>query len=185
MTSWHHIKKYRWNDTIKVSSCAVTCHTQQICNKKEDHAKLAQYVEATQSLKAGGSRKGEFTVGRYDNTIDTVEFTKVALGKGKWGYKDSKGDIHGSISDLITESTAVAVILDSRMKKLHEALSLEQELVARGKGDPAKAALLEEQLTNLVHANRITRKLNPITGKPMTTEDKEKYIDKKEPVENQ
>lgn len=150
---------------------------------EEDRAKLDQYVEATQSLKSTGGKKGKFSIGRYDNTTDNIEFTKVALGKGKWGYKDSKGGIHGSISDLITETTAVAVILDSKMKKLYEAWSLEQELIAKGKGDPSKAALLEEQLTSILHADRITRKLNPVTGKPMTSADKEKYIDRGEPVE--
>jgi hypothetical protein len=150
---------------------------------EEDRSKLDQYVEATQSLKSTGGKKGEFSIGRYDNTTDNIKFTRVPLGKGKWGYKDSKGGIHGSISDLITETTAVAVILDNKMRTLYEAWSLEQELIAKGKGDPSKAELLEEQLTSILHADRITRKLNPITGKPMTSADKEKYIDKGEPVE--
>lgn len=149
---------------------------------EEDHEKLNYYVDATQSLKKGRGRKGDFSINRYDGTTDNVEFTKVALGKGKWGYKDSKGIVHGSISDLITESTAVSTILDSKMKQLNEALLLEQEAIARGKGDPAKAATLEQKLTTIVHADRIERGLNPITGDPMTAEDKEKYITKKEPV---
>jgi hypothetical protein len=174
----HVTLEYKLEDTPKIRK------TLREIVPEEELPNLDQYVEATQSLKASGSKKGEFAIDRYDNTRDTIKFTKVALGKAKWGYKDSKGGIHSSISDLITESTAVAVILDNKMQKLHESLLLEQELIAKGSGDPARAAEIESQLTKIVHADRITRELNPITGKPMTTEDREKYITRKEPVKN-
>jgi hypothetical protein len=170
----HVTLEYKLEDTPKIREVLYNIAPE------EDHPKLGYYVEATESLKKGGGRKGNFSVNRYDGTTEDFEFTKVAVGKGKWGYKDSKGIVHGSISDLITESITVATILDNKVKSLNDALSLEQELIAKGAGDPEKAAILEQKLTTIVHADRIERELNPITGKPMTTEDREKYITRKE-----
>jgi ASC-1-like (ASCH) protein len=147
---------------------------------EEEHQKLNYYVNATESLKKTGGRKGEFSVDRYDGTKDNFEFTKVALGKGKWGYKDSKGVVHGSISDLIDGNMASITSMDIIMKRLNEELQISQNPKT---GNPEKAAELHKKLTNLVHADRIERELHPITGKPMTTADREKYITRKEPVE--
>jgi hypothetical protein len=142
---------------------------------EEDIPNLNNYVEATQSLKKSGGKKGEFSIERYDNTTDTFKFTKVALGKGKWGYKDSEGVVHGSISDLIENKRGNSGNVDIVIRNL-----VQQRDAAFAKGDNETGNSLNEKLATLVNVDRIERGRNPETGELMTSEEKEKYITKKE-----
>jgi hypothetical protein len=165
----HVTLEYKLEDTPKIRK------TLREIVSEEELPNLDNYVEATQSLKKSGGRRGEFSIGRYDNTTDTFKFTKVALGKAKWGYKDSEGVIHGSISDLIENKIGNSGNIDIVVKNL-----LQQRDAAFAKGDDEAGNSLNKKIAVLVNADRIERGRNPQTGEPMTSEEKEKYITKKE-----
>jgi hypothetical protein len=134
--------------------------------------KMTLYVEATQSLKKSGRKKGEFTIPRYDRTNDVIEFTRHPIqgDPGKWEYLDSDKNKYASINDLIDAKGAETSKIDSAMKMLEE-----QRDIAYMNGNDEEAIKLHEDLTNLVVKNRIERGLDPETAKPMTDAEKKKY----------
>lgn len=134
--------------------------------------KMTLYVEATQSLKKSGRKKGEFTIPRYDRTNDVIEFTRHPIqgDPGKWEYLDSDKNKYASINDLIEAKGAETSKIDSAMKMLEE-----QRDIAYMNGNDEEAIKLHEDLTNLVVKNRIERGLDPETAKPMTDAEKKKY----------
>jgi hypothetical protein len=146
---------------------------------EEQRAKLTSYVEATESLKAGGRKKGQFTIPRYDSTSDVIEFSRHPIQgqPGKWEYVDSDKNKYSSINDLIDVKGAKAAEVDRKM------LLMQQQVeIAFANGDYEKGNLINDALAEVVSEHRIERGLSPDTGKPMTASEKIKY--KKQAEEN-
>jgi len=139
---------------------------------EEQRNKLTLYVQATESLKAGGRKKGEFTIPRYDTSSDIVKFNRNPIkgNPGKWEYVDSNGIPYPSINDLIEAKGAEAGQMDRAMQLLEQ-----RRDAAYANRDKAKGDKIQETLITFVAEHRIERELNPKTGKPMTPAEKAKY----------
>jgi hypothetical protein len=95
----------------------------------------SSFIEATQTMKAGNNRKGDFSIGRVGGKTDKHEFTKMPVGDGKFMYKDAEGTLHDNLYALITSKHAAAYMEDSNHVAAAQILSSKVDQAIQS-GDP-------------------------------------------------
>ena len=95
------------------------------------------FIEATQTMKAGNNRKGDFSIGRVGGKTDKHEFTKMPVGDGLFMYKDADGALHDNLYALITSKHAAAYMEDSNHVAAAQILSSKIDQAKESK-DPAQ-----------------------------------------------